>query len=71
MKKDGKVDFDGLYKGKTVKAIETITQTSGAITIYEERWEARLLPGITEEIPAGETVKIVSNDSTVLFVEKI
>ena len=70
-RKDGKADFDGQYIGKVVKVIETITPTSGAVTIYEERWEARLKQGITEEIPTGSDVRIVSNDSTILFVEKI
>ncbi len=70
-KKDGKADFDGQYIGKIVKVIETVTPTSGAVTIYEERWEARLKQGETEEIPTGSDVKIVSNESTVLFVEKV
>ena len=70
-KKGGKADFDGQYMGKIVKVIETITPTSGAVTIYEERWEARLKEGETEELPVGSDVRIVSNDSTILFVEKV
>lgn len=69
--KDHKVDFDGQYKGKIVKVIETVTKTSGAVTIYEERWEARLTQNETEEIPSGSEAKIVTNDSTILYVEKV
>ena len=70
LKKEDEANFNEQYIGKVVKAIENITTSSGAVTIYEERWEARLNEG-TEEIPAGQDVKIVKNDSTVLYVEKI
>lgn len=70
LKKEHDADFDKQYIGKVVKAIENITTSSGAVTIYEERWEARLNEG-TEEIPAGQDVKIIRNDSTVFYVEKI
>ena len=63
-------DFNTDYFGKVVKAIEPISATAGAVTIYEERWEARL-KAEGEEIPAGADVKIVGNESTVLFVEKV
>lgn len=69
--KENKVDFEGQYQDKIVKCIENITSTSGAVTIYDERWEARLTQGVCEEIPAGCDVKIVGNDSTVLYVEKV
>ena len=70
-KKGGKADFEGEYKGKVVKVIETVTHNSGAVTIYEERWEARLTKDAVEEIPAGNDARIVSNESTILFVEKV
>ena len=69
--KGGKADFEGQYKDKVVKVIETVTKNSGAVTIYEERWEARLTKDATEEIPAGSDARIVANESTILFVEKI
>ena len=69
-KKDGDADFNSDYMGKIVKVIEPITDLKGAVTIYDERWEARLKE-TGEEIPVGADVKIVSNDSTTLFVEKI
>lgn len=69
-KKDGEADFNSDYIGKVVKVIEPITNVKGAVTIYDERWEARLKEA-GEEIAVGADVKIVSNDSTILFVEKI
>ena len=71
LKKESDADFKEQYIGKVVKAIENITTSSGAVTIYEERWEARLNDDGTEEIPAGQDVKIVRNDSTVFYVEKV
>ncbi len=56
------------YVGKTAKVIETVTKTSGTITIYDERWEARCLTD--GEIPAGEIVKIKDYDSLIMFVER-
>jgi len=70
LKKDTKADFNDQYIGKVVKCIENITTQSGAVTIYDERWEARLNQ-TGEEIPAGQDVKIVRNDSLVLYVERV
>lgn len=65
------VEFKSEYIGKIVKATEDITTSTGAIAIYGERWDARLNDEKAEKIPAGEEVKIVRNDSIVLYVEKI
>lgn len=70
LKKEDETDFAAQYIGKVAKVVEPISDTKGAVTIYEERWEARLKDA-GEEIPAETIVKIVSNDSTILFVEKI
>lgn len=70
LKKETHADFDSQYVGKIVKCIENITTTAGAVTIYEERWEARIKEGC-EEIPAGCDVKITDNDSLILYVEKV
>ena len=70
LKKQDETDFDSQYLGKVAKVVEPISDSKGAVTIYEERWEARLKEA-GEEIPVETIVKIVSNDSTVLFVEKI
>lgn len=70
IKKENDADFDSQYVGKIVKCTEAINTTKGAVTIYDERWEARTtVEG--EEIPVGSDVKIVKNDSIILFVEKI
>lgn len=70
LKRESHADFNSQYIGKIVKSIEPITETSGAVTIYEENWQARIKAG-AEEIPAGCDVKIISNDSLTLYVEKI
>ena len=60
--------------GKTVctetpkgKVIETVTENSGVISIYDERWEARA----DHEIPVDSKVEIVKNESLVMFVKEI
>ena len=58
------------YIGKTAKVIEKVTQYSGVITLYGERWEARLLNS-EDEIPENSEVKIIKNDSLIMYVEKI
>lgn len=56
------------YIGKTAKVVETVTSKSGVVSIYDERWNARSEGG--EEIPTGTEVKIVRNESLLLYVEK-
>ena len=67
--KEKETGMEGKYIGQIVKVIEPITKYSGAITIYDERWEARVESD--ETIPAGIEVRIVKNESLVLTVEKI
>ncbi len=67
--KPQKTGMEGKYIGKTVKVISPITKTSGAITIYGERWEARTESDI--EIPEGSNVRILRNESLIMFVETI
>lgn len=57
------------YLGNIAKVIETVTSTSGVVSIYDERWNARSNTG--EEFPVGGDVKIVKNESLLLYVEKI
>lgn len=66
---NSKTGVEGKYINKIAKVTETVTSTSGVVSIYNERWEARSVSG--EEIPAGAEVKIVINESLILFVEKI
>lgn len=67
--KEKETGMEGKYIGQIVKVIEPITKYSGAITIYDERWEARVESD--ETIPAGSEVKIIKNESLVLTVERI
>ena len=67
--KEKETGMEGKYIGQIVKVIEPVTKFSGAITIYDERWEARTEND--ETIPAGSEVKIVKNESLILTVEKI
>ena len=66
--KETETGIEGKYIGKTAKVIEEVGANGGVITIYGERWEARSLD--EQIIPVGDDVKIVNNDSLVMFVEK-
>lgn len=68
--KETQTGMESKYIGKVVKVIEPITKFSGAITIYDERWEARI-DNNDETIPVGNEVKIVKNEGLVLTVEKL
>lgn len=57
------------YIGKTAKVTEDVSRTSGAISIYDERWNA--ICESDEIIPAGTSVRITKNDNLVMYVEKI
>ena len=55
------------YIGKKAKVIEEVSCVNGAISIYDERWEAR-----TEDssiIPVGTEVEIIKNDSLIMYVK--
>ena len=67
--KEKETGMEGKYIGKNVKVIEPVGKFSGAITIYEERWEART--DSDETIPAGAEVRIIKYDSLILTVERI
>lgn len=67
--KDKETGMEGKYIGKIVKVIEPISKSGGAITIYDERWNA--IADVEEPIPTGSEVKIIKYESLVLTVEKI
>ena len=67
--KDTETGMEGKYIGKTAKVTEEVTAERGVITIYGERWEARCENG--EIIPTGTEVKILRNDSLIMYVTKI
>lgn len=64
-----KTGVEEKYIGKTAKVTDTVTSNSGVISIYNERWEARSNTG--EEIPVGSDIKIIKNESLILYVEKL
>lgn len=63
-----KTGVEEKYFGNIAIVEEPVTATNGVVTIYGERWSARSITG--EEIPAGEEVKIVKNESLILYVER-
>lgn len=67
--KDAETGMEGKYIGKIVKVKEPVSKSSGAITIYDERWEARCES--EDVIPEGSEVRITKYDSLVLTVERI
>lgn len=60
-----------MYKGMTAKVIETIVPETdkGRIAVFGEQWQAKSLHD--EEIPKGSLVKIIKNDSIVMYVEPL
>ena len=71
MKKLSKSQETGInskYIDKIAKAETEITGSSGVISIYGERWEARSENGAV--IPQGSEVKIIRNESIIMYVEK-
>ena len=67
--KDKETGINSKYIGKTVKIDAEINSNSGVITIYGERWEARSDDGSV--IPKDSSVKIVRNESLIMYVEKV
>ena len=54
------------YIGQIAKAEEDITEFSGVVTIYGERWDARSENKTV--IPKDSEVKIVRNESIIMYV---
>lgn len=65
--KEQKTGMEGKYIGQIVKVTSPITKTSGTITIYGERWEARI--DNDGEIPEGANVRIIRNESLIMYVQ--
>ena len=63
-----KTGVEEKYIGNIAKVVETVTSSSGVVSIYDERWNARSNSG--EELPVGAEVRIVKNESLLLYVEK-
>lgn len=72
MKRYAKSKETGLnskYIGQIAKVENEITATNGSITIYGERWDARSENNDT--IPTGSEVRIVRNESIIMYVERL
>lgn len=67
--KETETGINDKYIGKTAKVIEEVSSNNGVISIYDERWNARTEDGSV--IQACEEVKIVRNESLIMFVEKL
>ena len=60
--------MESKYVGKTAKVIEDIDKNKGAISLYDERWQARNVDeGIIEK---DSLVEILSYDSLILYVRR-
>ena len=67
MSKETETGVNDKYIGKKTKVIEEVSGNNGAISIYDERWNARTEDGLV--IPAGEEVEIIRNDSLTMYVK--
>lgn len=68
-KKETETGINDKYIGKIAKVEEEITEKSGVISIYGERWEARSVEG--KMFPTGSEVKIIRNESIIMYVSEI
>ena len=67
--KDASTGIEGKYIGHNAKTILPTNELDGRITIYGEEWAARSTE--KEEIPQNVDVKIIRNEGTIFYVEKI
>ncbi len=67
---DDETGIGAQYLGKIVKVIQPVTNNSGAISVYGERWEARSL-NENETFEEGEDVEIAKNESLTMYVQKV
>lgn len=63
-----KTGVEEKYIGKEAKSITKITKDSGRIKIYGEEWEAKTISD--EDIEVGENVKIIKNESLIMYVSR-
>ena len=69
LSKSQETGINSKYIDKIAKAETEITGSSGVISIYGERWEARSENDAV--IPQGSEVKIIRNESIIMYVSKI
>ena len=68
-REDTTTGLDEKYFGQKAKTIMVTGANDGRVAIYGEEWGARSEDG--SEIPEGVDVKIIRNEGTILFVERI
>jgi len=66
--KEQEKEMKSKYVGKIATVLEDVSQNSGAITIYDERWQARAKEG---KIKKGQKVLIKDYESLIMQVEEI
>ncbi len=66
--KDKQTGISAKYINNIATVVNEVTELSGRIAIYGEEWDARSMND--EVIPVGSKVKIVKNESLIMFVEK-
>ena len=69
LSKSQETGINSKYIDKIAKAETEITGSSGVISIYGERWEARSENDAV--IPQGSEVKIVRNESIIMYVSEV
>ena len=67
--KETETGVNSKYIGQKVRTDADISGDNGVINIYGERWEARSEDGSL--IPSGSEVKIVRNESIIMYVSKV
>lgn len=66
---DTTTGLDEKYIGQNAKTVALTNANEGRVAIYGEEWMAKSNDG--SEIPAESIVKIIRNEGTIFFVEKI
>lgn len=64
-----KTGMESKYIGKIAKVVDDVDKNKGAISIYDERWQARNIDD--DIIPTGSQVQIINYESIVMYVKKI
>lgn len=68
-KRTNDTEFCTSYIGKSAKVVDTITEDAGRIALYGEEWQAKSIDNSV--IEKGAHVKIIRNESIIMFVEAL
>lgn len=66
---NGKTGIESKYINQTATVVSEVTAHKGRISIYGEEWDARSINN--ETIPVSSFVKIIRNESIIMYVESI